>query len=185
MNQDAFYSCVSSNIAQAAHRCLFFAPRSSMGKLIKNHWARLIILTSACCESQAAQDTDMLRSNQVPDQLAGAIEGFFWPKFFFDFLTKNFDSAVKPVPILQVINVVIAIICLAYEWPLRWVAGTHLHRSIVARLLLLPLATLSAVLLYQTTNAALYYLIGCGIYFWAYSEGEVSATAPAYLRCNC
>jgi hypothetical protein len=88
---------------------------------------------------------------------------------------------VKPVPILQVINVVIAIICLAYEWPLRWVAGTHLHRSIVARLLLLPLATLSAVLLYQTTNAALYYLIGCGIYFWAYSEGEVSAAEPSYL----
>jgi hypothetical protein len=29
-------------------------------------------------------------------------------------------------------------------------------------------------MLYQTTNAALYYLIGCGIYFWAYSEGEVS-----------
>ena len=131
-----------------------------MGKLIKNHWARLIILTSACY------------------QLAGAIEGFFWPKFFFDFLTKNFDNAVKPVPILQVINVVIAIICLAYEWPLRWVAGTHLHRSIVARLLLLPLATLSAVLLYQTTNAALYYLIGCGIYFWAYSEGEVICAVP-------
>jgi hypothetical protein len=117
---------------------------------------------------------------QVPDQLAGAIEGFFWPKFFFDFLTKNFDSAVKPVPILQVLNVIIAIICLAYEWPLRWVAGTHLHRSIVARLLWLPLATLSAVLLYQTTNAALYYLIGCGIYFWAYSEGEVSAAEPLY-----
>ena len=63
--------------------------------------------------------------------------------------------------------------CLAYEWPLRWVAGSNLHRSMVARLLWLPLATLSAVLLYQTTNAALYYVIGCGVYFWAYSEGEV------------
>ena len=90
--------------------------------------------------------------------------------------------AVKPVPILQVINVVVAIICLAYEWPLRWVAGTHLHRSIVARLLWLPLATLSAVLLYQTTNAALYYLIGCGVYFWAYSEGEASASKSPQMR---
>ncbi|KAM0719858.1 hypothetical protein Q7P37_003993 [Cladosporium fusiforme] len=125
-----------------------------MGKLIKNHWARLIILTSACY------------------QLAGAIEGFFWPKFFFDFLTKNFDSAVKPAPILQVINVVIALLSLAYEWPLRWVAGTNIHKSLVARVLWLPLASLSAILLYQTTNAALYYLIGCGVYFWAYSEGE-------------
>ena len=108
------------------------------------------------------------------DQLAGALEAFFWPKFFFDFLTKNFDAAVKPVPILQVLNVVIALVCLAYEWPRRWVAGSNLHRSMVARLLWLPLATLSAVLLYQTTNAALYYVIGCGVYFWAYSEGEVS-----------
>jgi hypothetical protein len=65
-------------------------------------------------------------------------------------------------------------VCLAYEWPLRWVAGSNLHRSMVARLLWLPLGALSAVLLYQTTNAALYYLIGCGVYFWAYSEGEVS-----------
>jgi hypothetical protein len=51
----------------------------------------------------------------------------------------------------------------------------------VARLLWLPLATLSAVLLYQTTNAALYYVIGCGVYFWAYSEGEVSVHLCASL----
>jgi hypothetical protein len=159
-----------------------------MGKLIKNHWARLIILTSACCKcSRSARIKKHTLSTPTnltshADQLAGALEGFFWPKFFFDFLTKNFDAAVKPVPILQVLNVIIALICLAYEWPLRWVAGTHLHRSIVARLLWLPLATLSAVLLYQTTNAALYYLIGCGIYFWAYSEGEVSAVVDAAVR---
>jgi hypothetical protein len=51
VNHEGSYSCVSSNIAQTARRCLFFAPPSSMGKLIKNHWARLIILTSASCES--------------------------------------------------------------------------------------------------------------------------------------
>ena len=33
---------------------------------------------------------------------------------------------------------------------------------------------LSAVLLYQATNAALYYLIATVVYFVAYSEGEVS-----------
>jgi hypothetical protein len=54
----------------------------------------------------------------------------------------------------------------------------------VARLLWLPLATLSAVLLYQTTNAALYYLIGCGVYFWAYSEGEVSDLAAKLLALS-
>lgn len=81
---------------------------------------------------------------------------------------------MKPIPILQVVNVVVALVCLAYEWPLRWVAGSNLHRSVVARLLWLPLACLSAVLLYQTTNAALYYAVGGGVYFWGYCEGEVS-----------
>lgn len=94
---------------------------------------------------------------------------------FFDFLTKNLDGAVKPVPILQVVNLIIAFIVLAYEWPLKLVAGTAMHRSIEARMLWLPLASLIAVLLYQGTNSALYYLIGCGAYFWAYTEGEVSA----------
>ncbi|KAG9716461.1 hypothetical protein KCU59_g19375, partial [Aureobasidium melanogenum] len=35
----------------------------------------------------------------------------------------------------------------------------------------LPLSSLAAVLLYQGTNPALYYLIGCGVYFWAYTDG--------------
>jgi len=28
-------------------------------------------------------------------------------------------------------------------------------------------------LLYQATNPAIYYIIGMGAYFWAYSEGEI------------
>lgn len=43
-----------------------------------------------------------------------------------------------------------------------------------ARLVLYPLSSLAALLLYQGTNPGLYYLIGLGVYFWAYSEGEVS-----------
>lgn len=93
---------------------------------------------------------------------------------FFDFATKNLDGAVKPVPILQVINLVFGLLNLAYEWPLRFLAGTSIHRSMEFRLLWFPLATLSAALLYQGTNSALYYTVGCGVYLWAYSEGEVS-----------
>lgn len=119
--------------------------------------------------------TDMPVPNTSIDQIVAAISAFFWPKIFFDFLTKNLDAAVKPVPILQILNLVFAFVTLAYEWPLKWVAGTQLQRSMVARLLWLPLASLSAVLLYQGTNAALYYLIGVGVYLWAYSEGEVSS----------
>ena len=107
------------------------------------------------------------------DQVAAALEGFFWPKVFWDFLTKNLDGADKPVPILQVLNLLFGLFSLAWEWPLKFLATTSLHRSIEARLVVYPIAALSAVLLYQATNPALYYLIGIGVYFWAYSEGEV------------
>lgn len=113
-------------------------------------------------------------TSSLPDQIAAALEGFFWPKFFFDFLTKNLDGAVKPVPILQTINLLLACLSLAYEWPLKYLAGTTLHKSIEARMMWLPLCSLASILLYQGTNPALYYLIGCGVYFWAYTEGEVS-----------
>jgi len=72
---------------------------------------------------------------------------------------------------------VLAILTFAYEWPLKYIAGSKIHTSLEARLLWLPLVCLSSVLLYQATNAALYYLIATGIYFWAFCEGEVSPSA--------
>jgi len=131
-----------------------------MGKLIKNHWARLIVLTAAAY------------------QVVAGVHGFFWPKVFWDFLTKNLDFAVKPLPILQIINLVLGIFFFAWEWPLGFIAGTALHRSIEARLVLLPLAALAAALMYQGTNPAIYYVVGMGVYFWAYSEGEIVVAKP-------
>lgn len=131
-----------------------------MGKLIKNHWARLIVMTAAVY------------------QIAAALEGFFWPKIFWDFLTKTLDGAVKPFPILQIINLVFGIIMLAWEWPLGLLAGTSMHRSIEARLVVLPMTALAAALLYQATNPAIYYTIGLVVYFWGYSEGEVVVAIP-------
>lgn len=128
-----------------------------MGKLIKNHWARLIVLTAS-----------------VYQVLAG-IHGFFWPKIFWDFLTKNLDGAVKPFPVLQIINLLLGIIAFAWEWPLAPVVKMlpGLHRSMEARLVVYPLCALAGAILYQGTNAAIYYLVGVIVYFWAYSEGEV------------
>lgn len=128
-----------------------------MGKLIKNHWARLIALTAAMI------------------QVAAAVEGFFWPKVFWDFLTKNLDGAVKPYPILQLINLFFGIFALGWEWPLKPLADVapSFHRSIEARLLIYPLSALAAVIQYQATNAALYYCVAMVVYFWAFCEGEV------------
>lgn len=38
-----------------------------------------------------------------------------------------------------------------------------------------PLSALFAALVYQGMDPALYYLIGIGVYFWAYAEGEVGS----------
>lgn len=153
-----------------------------MGKLIKNHWARLIVLTAAACKYPALKlSPTMLSIAKDPpklcfffaDQIAAALEGFFWPKVFWDFLTKNLDGAVRPVPALQILNLVLGILGLAWEWPLSYISGTAMHRSIEARLVVYPLSSLVALLLYQGTNPGIYYLVGMGVYFWAYSEGEV------------
>ncbi|KAH7326483.1 hypothetical protein B0I35DRAFT_475129 [Stachybotrys elegans] len=131
-----------------------------MGKLIKNHWARLIILSAAAY------------------QVAAAIEGFFWPKIFWDFLTKTLDGAVKPIPALQIINLVFGLFMFALEWPFPGLGGSAIHRSLEFRLAILPLTALSAALLYQATNPAIYYMIGMVVYFWAYSEGEIICATP-------
>lgn len=51
-------------------------------------------------------------------------------------------------------------------------------------MLWLPLVSLSSMLLYQATNPALYYLIGLGAYFWAYTEGEVSDGSQSEWLCG-
>ncbi|KAL2042150.1 hypothetical protein N7G274_005338 [Stereocaulon virgatum] len=177
-----------------------------MGKLIKNHWARLIILTASAY------------------QLLASIEAFFWPKVFWDFLTTNLNGAVRPIPYLQILNLLFAILGLCWEWPLplfttaaergyflaseqrraeaspsssnnsnnnktrptlqvsRWTKFlASMHRSIEARLMIYPLSSLAALLLYQGTNAGLYYIIGMGVYFWGFTEGEIVMGKPWQL----
>ncbi|KAJ5779791.1 hypothetical protein N7457_007511 [Penicillium paradoxum] len=131
-----------------------------MGRLIKNHWGRLIILTAAAY------------------QIASAIEGFIWPKVFWDFISRNLDAAVAPIPVLQILNLIMGLVGIAWEWPLKPFVNTGVHRSIEFRLIIYPLSALLAALLYQGTDPAIYYLIGIGVYFWAYSEGEVVCPEP-------
>lgn len=158
-----------------------------MGKLIKNHLARLLILVSSICKPPIPRQrpclpflppspNSLLTRHQ--DQIAAALEGFFWPKIFFDFLTKNLDGAVKPYPILQSINLLFGILITCWEWPLPWIAGSWFHRSIHARMVVYPMAAMSSVILYQATNPAIYYSIGITVWVWAYAEGEQVASVP-------
>lgn len=154
-----------------------------MGRLIKNHWGRLIILTAAACTLPTQTSHLEARTDKMQtDQVVSAIEGFIWPKVFWDFISRNLDAAVAPVPVLQILNLIMGLIGLAWEWPLNPLAGSIPHRSIELRLIIYPLSALFAALLYQGTDPALYYLIGIGVYFWAYSEGEVVDSTFFFLK---
>ena len=142
-----------------------------MGRLIKHTLARLLVLTAAFCIILTSYT--FLSANIFIDQMAAAIECFFWPKVFWDFLTKNLDNAVRPVPVLQFINLIISLGVIAWEWPLNFENVRNFHRNIEARLIILPLAALAAALIYQAVDAAIYYLIGWSMYLWSFYEREV------------
>lgn len=105
--------------------------------------------------------------------------------------SRSLDPAVKPFPALQIFNILFGILGVCWEYPLPLlIPNTAFHRSIAARLAIYPLSILAAALLYQGTNAAIYYLVGLGIYFWAYSEGEVCFHLSRYIvsrfqKVNC
>jgi hypothetical protein len=71
----------------------------------------------------------------------------------------------------------------ALELPVKPLAGTLVHQSIEFRLMLMPLLALAAIVMYQGTNAALYYCVGEIIYFWAYSDGEVRSLHVVHEPC--
>lgn len=127
-----------------------------MGRLVKNHWARLLVLVAAAI------------------QIGGSIMGFFWPKVTWDFSTAALNFLVEPVPVLQSINLVLGILVVAWEWPFSPIAGKMYHRSIHARLVAYTICTIFALFLYQSHNSAFYYTLGIYGYLLALSEHEVS-----------
>lgn len=127
-----------------------------MGRIIKNHWARLVVLIAAAI------------------QIGGSIEGFFWPKVTWDFCTTLLNGLVKPFPILQTLNLVLGIIVIAWEWPLGLLSDTMFHRSIHARLVVFAICTVTSMFLYQAHSSTIYYLLGLYGYALALLEREVS-----------
>jgi hypothetical protein len=137
-----------------------------MGKLVKNHWARLVVLFAAAV------------------QVGGSIEGIFWPKVTWDFFTNSLTCLVKPVPVLQIVNLVLGILVLAWEWPLPFIAGSMMHRSIHARLIMYSICASISISLYQSHNSILYYgLAICG-YASALSDNEVSTSVYKELKVS-
>jgi hypothetical protein len=135
-----------------------------MGKLIKNHWARLVVLIAAGI------------------QVGGSIEGFFWPKITWDFATSSLNVLVKPAPVLQIINLILGIVVLAWEWPLGFLAGKMFHRSIHARLVMFTICAFTSLFMYQSHSSTIYYFLGTYGYALALAGHEVSAPAASSLK---
>lgn len=131
-----------------------------MGRLIVNHLARLLALAASSMH------------------LCAAFFSFFFPKILWDPCTTLLNPLVKPVPVLSVINTVLALLVLAVEWPLPILARLRtLHGSFEFRLLgLLPLAGFWVGLDYWGLDVAPVYVIAIGVYTWAWCRGEVSRT---------
>ena len=148
-----------------------------MGNLVKYYLARLIILTAASCKSFREGSGAVPHGLCSLDQTYAACHGFLWPKCFWDFSNKGLDRMVKPFPTLQLINLVLGIVGLCLEWPLKVLEATPLYRSILARIAIYTISVTAVTLLYQAMDPVIYYIISIATYLWAMREGEVSPTS--------
>ena len=105
--------------------------------------------------------------NMILGHFIASIMAFIWPKVFFDFLTKKMDILMAPVPFLQVFNLFLAILILLWEWPIQ---QSITQQSLLYRLVVLPLVSVTSCLMYQGGDIAIYYLISFTMYWWAYIE---------------
>lgn len=91
------------------------------------------------------------------------------------------DKATRPRPYLQVINLLASMSICLLEWPVKCIAGSSFHRSIIFRFCIIPVIFIPAILMYQTHEPGVYYLIGLAIYAWAYRQNEVWPSPVASL----
>ncbi|GAO51063.1 hypothetical protein G7K_5175-t1 [Saitoella complicata NRRL Y-17804] len=143
-----------------------------MGNLIKTDLARLITLTAAVY------------------QVWAALWGYAYPKAFFDMLTPIFDLAVKPIPVLQTINFILGLATIAVEYPNRhdlnsaaWSSlSPYWPRSMIAKAVAYMLFVLPCILMYQTTNPAIYYFIAASVWAWGWASGEEGLLARDVMK---
>jgi len=111
----------------------------------------------------------------------------FYRKFFWDFVggiqrdPGGFQSpaAAQPfivliirMPVIPIFAMVIGFFNIALQYPLPQLKSLSLHRSLVARVIILLFQTLFTILYYQGINAALWSLIGAFCYTRGIMLGE-------------
>jgi hypothetical protein len=113
--------------------------------------------------------------------------GLVYRKFFWDFVggtlrnpgglqppasSALFVSMIVKAPVIQSLSIVLAVMIIALEYPLPFLKGTMMHRSIVRRIPLLLMQAFLAILYYQGTNGAIWSLLAAGAYTRAVAHGE-------------
>jgi len=145
-----------------------------MGNFIWHEWARFVSITASVYLVWAGY------------------WAIFYRKYFWDFVdgTLRDPGGLQPgpsalpivkvivqVPVLQILVILMAIATLMVELPAPFLNGTALRRSLVPRMLMLIGQAVLGLLVYQTTNGALYSLIAAFGYGMAMSRGEKVAEA--------
>ncbi|BGP18315.1 hypothetical protein JCM10213_008488 [Rhodosporidiobolus nylandii] len=139
-----------------------------MGVFIWSDWARLLALTSGTYVAWAA------------------LWGCFYRKFFWDFVGGQlgpealipppsatlFEKVIVAAPVLQILSILNGLFTLALEWPVQPLAGTFLHKSHLFRLVFYLWTALLAMLIYQTIDGGVFYLITVLAYARSWMKDE-------------
>jgi hypothetical protein len=140
-----------------------------MGKLSWHQWGRFLGLTASAYLVWAA------------------FWGILYRKFFWDFVggivrspgglqpASNiafFITIIVKAPVVQILSMLLALGHIALDYPVPFLKGTMIYRSLVIRVVLLLTQASLAILYYQGTNGAIYSLIAAFAYTRAIMLGE-------------
>lgn len=145
-----------------------------MGNLVWHEYARYVALSATAYT------------------IWSAFWGFYYRKFFFDFVNgivrspggvqpaasdSIFVSIIVKAPVVQILSMLVAFLYLMLDYPAPFLKNTAIHRSFPIRIVVLLLQTFFAILYYQGTNGALYSFIAACCYIRAQMLGEIMPEA--------
>ncbi|KAJ7187953.1 hypothetical protein C8R46DRAFT_877586 [Mycena filopes] len=118
----------------------------------------------------------------------------FYRKFFWDFIGGTlrdpgglqpapsaaiFITLIVKMPVIPILNAIVALFILAVENPLPLFKSMSIHRSLVLRVVMLVFQAFLSILFYQGTNAAIWSLVAIIAYLRAIALGEKIEEAKA------
>jgi len=147
-----------------------------MGNLIWHEYAHFVAVTSSVYT------------------VWSAFWALYYRKFFWDFaggIVRDpggiqptpgqavFVTLIVKNPIIQIFAMLLGLILLAIEFPIKPVRGTAINRSFALKIVLLLFQTFLTILYYQGTNAAIYSFIAALCFIRAQTLGETMKDAKA------